>query len=309
MKSVFLLTYLIMGLCVVIGQEQSYSLDELLDAGRQFIQQNLDTNIFENHPEIDEQTAQEWLRRIQSQFNSENVVDLAAFRSAAYRLVPLLESLKATRPYAFWLKSRLDYFDVAEQFRVTIPQPKPEPGRPTPPRVNPTPKQQQTVWNRQIEKKPQPAGSAATVAKLKPLFAAQKVPPQLIWLAEVESGFKPSAVSPAGAAGLFQLMPQTAAAMGLSLKPADERFDPEKSARAAAKYLKYLHDRFKDWQLTLAAYNAGEGRVSNLLKKYKAKSFNGIATHLPTETQLYVPKVEATIRKREGMSLGQLSSR
>ena len=297
------------GLSTVVAQERTLSLDELLDVGRQFIEDNVDTNVLNSLPEIDQTAALEWLRRIEAQFDGEYVVDLAAFRNTAYRLVPLLESLKATRPYAFWLKSRLDYFDAAEQFQKTIPQPKPTPGKPPPPRINPTPKQQQTVWDRQLEKKPQPAGSAETVMKLKPLFSAQKVPPQLVWLAEVESGFKVNAVSPVGAAGLFQLMPQTATAMGLSLKPKDERFDPEKSARAAAKYLKYLHNKFKDWPLALAAYNAGEGRVGNLLKKYKTNSFNGIAIHLPSETQMYVPKIDATIRKREGMSLGQLSSR
>jgi membrane-bound lytic murein transglycosylase D len=134
------------------------------------------------------------------------------------------------------------------------------------------------------------------------------VPTELVWLAEVESSFDPSARSPAGAVGLFQLMPATAKSLDLSLWPWDERRNPEKSARAAAVYLRSLHKRFDDWPLALAAYNAGEGRVSDLLRKRKARSFDAISDALPAETQMYVPKVEATVLKREGRTLAQLKS-
>jgi membrane-bound lytic murein transglycosylase D len=102
-------------------------------------------------------------------------------------------------------------------------------------------------------------------------------------------------------------MPATARSLGLRLFPRDERTNPDKSAEAAAKYLKYLHGRFRDWHLALAAYNAGEGRVRGLLTKHKASSFDSIAVRLPAETQLYVPKVEATIQRREGMALAKLT--
>ncbi len=125
-------------------------------------------------------------------------------------------------------------------------------------------------------------------------------------MAEVESSFNPKARSPVGAAGLFQLMPATAKQNGLSLFPRDERLQPEKNARAAAQYLKYLHGRFGDWRLALAAYNAGEGRVQRLLQKHKARTFDRIATRLPAETQMYVPKIEATLLRREGLSLAAL---
>jgi membrane-bound lytic murein transglycosylase D len=78
------------------------------------------------------------------------------------------------------------------------------------------------------------------VPELKPIFAAQKIPPELVWVAEVESSFDRRAESPAGAAGLFQLMPATAKRFGLSLWPRDQRFQPEPSATASAQYLKYL---------------------------------------------------------------------
>jgi membrane-bound lytic murein transglycosylase D len=109
-----------------------------------------------------------------------------------------------------------------------------------------------------------------------------------------------------GAAGLFQLMPDTAKRYGLRTWPFDQREDPAPSAKAAASYLGYLHEKFKDWRLALAAYNAGEGTVQNLLKRHKAISYDAIASHLPAETQLFVPKVEVTVQKREGLKLSEL---
>jgi membrane-bound lytic murein transglycosylase D len=101
-------------------------------------------------------------------------------------------------------------------------------------------------------------------------------------------------------------MPDTAKRFGLSLWPRDQRLQADRGATASAQYLKYLHDRFKDWRLTLAAYNAGEGTVQKLLDRYKTRSYDSIATHLPAETQLYVPKVEATVLRREGVKLSDL---
>ena len=97
-------------------------------------------------------------------------------------------------------------------------------------------------------------------------------------------------------------MCNTAKAMGLSTFLPDERTDPEKSARAAARYLKQLHGRFGNWALALAAYNAGEGRVSRALAKHNATSFTAIAEQLPAETRMYVPKVCALIATRAGVT-------
>jgi membrane-bound lytic murein transglycosylase D len=144
------------------------------------------------------------------------------------------------------------------------------------------------------------------VPALKPIFAARKVPPQLVWVAEVESAFDRRAESPAGAAGLFQLMPDTARRFGLSLWPRDQRFQAVPSATASADYFKYLYDRFQDWRLAMAAYNAGEGTVQKLLARQKTRSYDAIARHLPAETQMYVPRVEAVLWEREGTRLEQL---
>jgi hypothetical protein len=141
------------------------------------------------------------------------------------------------------------------------------------------------------------------VTRLKPIFLAEGVPAELVWLAEVESGFDTLARSPIGAVGLFQLMPETAKSLGLALAPWDQRLQPERNAHAAARYLKHLHGLFGDWRLAIAAYNGGEGLVGHLLEKHAARRYDEIAEELPTETRTYVPKVEATILRREGVVL------
>jgi membrane-bound lytic murein transglycosylase D len=103
-------------------------------------------------------------------------------------------------------------------------------------------------------------------------------------------------------------MPATAKRFGLSLWPRDQRFQTEPSATASAQYLKYLYGRFKDWRLALAAYNAGEGAVQKLLDRYKTRSYDVIAEHLPAGTQMYVPRIEAILLQREGANLEQLSA-
>ncbi len=134
------------------------------------------------------------------------------------------------------------------------------------------------------------------------------MPAELVWLAEVESGFDARARSPAGAVGMFQLMPATAKQFGLSLWPRDQRRQPDLAARAAAKQLRELHQQFGDWRLAVAAYNCGAGAVQRALERHQAKSYERISTHLPAETQMYVPKVEATILHREGLELEKLKA-
>lgn len=135
--------------------------------------------------------------------------------------------------------------------------------------------------------------------RLKKVFTAAGVPQQWAWMAEVESALNPRARSSAGAVGLFQLMPGTARRFGLNTFITDDRMEPEKSASAAAQYLKILHQEFGCWSLALAAYNAGEGRVREIMKKRKACTFNEVERYLPSETRAYVPKVIAVVAMRE----------
>jgi membrane-bound lytic murein transglycosylase D len=223
-------------------------------------------------------------------------------RETATNLLPVLKQFEETRPYAVWLQTRLDYFDVAEELRREARPDKTRPSR----LPNPSPQAESSVWVRQIRQRPLPPLARDCVPRLKEIFAAEKLPPELVWVAEVESSFDPAARSPSGAVGMFQLMPGTARSLNLSLRPSDERLQTEKSARAAARHLRRLYGRFGDWRLALAAYNAGEGRVGELLQKQKARTFEAIAGRLPAETQLYVPKVEATLREREGVTLAEL---
>jgi membrane-bound lytic murein transglycosylase D len=200
----------------------------------------------------------------------------------------------------------MDYLDVADEIRLTIPPPQAETNQPPQPVPNPPPQKERELWVKKVSGSSWPALAKEYVPELKPVFTAQKVPPDLVWVAEVESGFDRRALSPAGAAGLFQLMPDTAKRFGLSLWPRDQRYQPEPSATASAQYLKYLYDRFKDWRLVLTAYNAGEGTVQKLLDRYKTRSYDDIAEHLPAETQMYVPRIEAVLLQREGVNLEQL---
>ena len=155
-------------------------------------------------------------------------------------------------------------------------------------------------WSKKIARRDPPRRAADVVPRLEAVFRDSGLPPQLVWLAEVESSMDPAAKSPAGAVGLFQLMPATARSLGLATSPKDQRLDPEKNARAAATYLKALHRRFGSWPLALAAYNAGEGKVSGLCRRRGTRAFDDIADALPTETQMYVPRVLETIRARTG---------
>jgi membrane-bound lytic murein transglycosylase D len=124
------------------------------------------------------------------------------------------------------------------------------------------------------------------------------LPQSLAYLAMIESGFNPAAYSPAGASGLWQFIPDTARHYGLRIDSwVDERRDSEKATQAAVSYLDALYKRFGDWQLAVAAYNAGEGKIQRGLEKYKAKNFWDLAAkdYLPLETKRYVPKLIAAI--------------
>jgi membrane-bound lytic murein transglycosylase D len=132
------------------------------------------------------------------------------------------------------------------------------------------------------------------------ILAEEGVPDVLKYLAIAESGLNPHAQSRAQAAGIWQFVARTGRQYGLSVDPwVDERLDPEKSTRAAARHLKDLHDRFGDWQLALAGYNCDPGVVQYHVYQYRqrtgqAPSFWDIYDKLPEETRNYVPLFTAT---------------
>jgi membrane-bound lytic murein transglycosylase D len=297
---------LVFGSSALFGQDQSITLEEAVESANQWAQANLDEDALALLQQADQEKVKQLFADLEKQLHGQYVIDLAALKDAAKAVLPLLESYEETYPYAAWLKTRLEYLEVAEQLRALAPPPETKPGKPVKPIPNPAARKERELWISRLAERPWPPAARGYVKQLKPIFAAQNTPEQLVWIAEVESSFDPRARSPAGAAGLFQLMPATAKRYGLRTWPWDQRLKPEPSAQAAARYLQYLHDRFKDWRLALAAYNAGEGVVQNLLSKHKARTFDAIATHLPAETQMYVPKVEATLLRREGLKLASL---
>lgn len=306
MNNRFVVALLLASPVLTSAQDETVTLPEIIQGAQEWAQENLDTNVLRVLQDTDQQKTQQFLRDLRQRFQGEYIVDLAALRETAEAVLPLLEAHPDTQPYAAWLKSRLDYLQVADEFRLLTPPPKGEPSQPPPPVPNPTPQKEREIWIKKVAARPWPPAAKEFVPRLKPIFIAQKIPPELVWLAEVESSFDSRARSPDGAAGLFQLMPAAAKRFELSLWPRDQRLQAEPSARAAAQYLKLLHDRFGDWRLALAAYNAGEGTVQKLLDRYKTKSYDDIAVHLPAETQFFVPKIEAILLRREGVELAKL---
>src|SRR6185503_9292686 len=132
------------------------------------------------------------------------------------------------------------------------------------------------------------------------VFRAEGLPLDLAYIPLVESAFKPSALSRAKAKGIWQFMRGTALENGLTHDwYIDERAEPEKATRAAAKYLKTLHGMFDgDWHLALASYNGGPGRVQRAVKRSGRSDFwklTATTRYLPRETRDYVPLILAAI--------------
>lgn len=130
------------------------------------------------------------------------------------------------------------------------------------------------------------------------IFQEQGLPQDLVYLPMIESGFNPRAVSPMKAVGLWQFIEGTARRYGLKVNEwVDERRDPEKSTKAAARYLKDLYGQFGCWYLAAAGYNAGENRVEGVVNRHDTRDFWVMAQNhlLPQETCNYVPQLIAAV--------------
>lgn len=123
------------------------------------------------------------------------------------------------------------------------------------------------------------------------IFNRHDVPEELKAMAVIESFLNPTAVSRAGAKGMWQFMYSTAKLYGLHIDSfVDERMDPVKSAHAAAEYLKDAYNIFGDWNLAIASYNCGAGNVNKAIRRSGGKrAFWDIYPYLPRETRGYVP--------------------
>ncbi|MFQ5911842.1 MAG: LysM peptidoglycan-binding domain-containing protein [Nitrospinota bacterium] len=128
------------------------------------------------------------------------------------------------------------------------------------------------------------------------ILREEGVPEDLIYVALIESGYNPKAYSWAGASGIWQFMRSTARRYGLLVNWwIDERRNPVKSTRAAARYFKELHATFQSWHLAQAGYNAGQGRIQRGLRRLRRKDFWTLAKtrYISRETRNFVPKFVA----------------
>lgn len=138
---------------------------------------------------------------------------------------------------------------------------------------------------------------ATYMPMIQTVFREEGLPLDLTFVPLVESAFKTSALSRASARGVWQFMRPTGKENGLAHDwYVDERADPEKATRAAAKYLKTLYGMFDDWHLALASYNGGPGRVQRAVRRSGIDDFwrlTATSRHLPRETRDYVPMILA----------------
>jgi membrane-bound lytic murein transglycosylase D len=129
------------------------------------------------------------------------------------------------------------------------------------------------------------------------IFREEGVPENMAWLGQVESTWKPTALSWAAASGLWQFIPGTGSRFGLQRTAyVDERNSFDEATRASARYLKFLAARYNgNWELAMAAYNSGEGNVDRAIRRSGSMNFWSSYQYLPQETRNYVPNILATI--------------
>lgn len=125
---------------------------------------------------------------------------------------------------------------------------------------------------------------------IEPILAKYDIPDDFRYVPLAESALQPKAVSRAGAAGYWQLMPGTARALGLKVSGrTDERFNVHKATEAACRYLRSLYNQLGSWSLVAAAYNAGPGFLKNQLKRHAHRDYYRMS--LPRETRYYLYRV------------------
>lgn len=292
------------------SEEQALTPDQLYEVGKTLFDEFAPPEIKQQYEFPSKEQWDEFAGKLQRALEGDSLEELPAYEPQARAALVALRTLPGYEDYATWLEERLDLIETA---RVAVEPQLPPPTAPPPAAPIPGPPAPRRfampyydLWIQRLRGRALPSNASALIPGLRAAFAAEGVPAELAWMAEVESTFNPNARSPAGAKGLFQLMPGTAKSLGLSTSMPDERADPGKSARAAARWLRGLHAQFGDWPLALAAYNAGAGRVSRTLTAKRATAFSEISPALPAETRLYVPKVLATIALRTGVSPDRL---
>jgi len=165
------------------------------------------------------------------------------------------------------------------------------------------------AWERRLRSRPYRNDTrqtlrrgAAYLPRLRRILQESGVPPSLALLPAVESSFHPEARGKNDDRGLWQLRGATARRFGLVVtSERDDRLHPDHSTRAAARYLRLLHRRYRDWPTALAAYNAGERRIDRARARRPAASFWELASSGQLPSRDYVPRFLAVVRLSEGV--------
>ncbi len=213
------------------------------------------------------------------------------------------------------LKERLDYRPaIANAFSHAIAiapfakkssSPKKEQFPPIPREEN-TPRVRAFIRKYAYDQRDTTRAYLATIEPYLPMLKKEArdngLPEEISYLVMLESGADPEARSPANALGMWQFMPATARSYGLRVdKWVDERLDPQKSTRAAMRYLKDLYGVFGCWRLAISAYNSGENKLNKVLRQEDAEEYYEISSspRLKRETKEFFPKflALATIAK------------
>jgi membrane-bound lytic murein transglycosylase D len=299
--------------------DQAQGGEDLYSSAKQLFDQYAPPEVKQQYDFPSREQFNQFLVKLQAALDGGSLGELAQYAPQAHQVLAVLRTMPDQADLADWLQSRLDEVDEAQAIASEAPSPAPAPVRVPGPAVvippvsvgeAPAPARVDIPyydrWVEKLRDRPEPSRAAALMPVLRRAFSEEGVPPELAWLAEVESTMNPSARSPAGARGLFQLKAETARGLGLSTFLPDERTDPAKSAHAAARNLGALGRKFGSWPLAIAAYNAGEGRVGRILAARHADSFAAIASSLPAGTRMYVPKVCALVAVRTGVTPDRL---
>ncbi len=272
------------------SQKEAEPLEDLLETGRALWDHDAPDRVQEHYAFPSPQEIEPLLSDLE--LEDETTAELARNAKNAREALEVLREYEGGDAIADWLEPRIDFFEAAEEIEASSVV------------VDPNlPQFTRGYWDRVLASRKPPKRAEQYVPLFRQAFSQMGIPTELIWISEVESSMNPNAKSPVGALGPFQFMPETAERFGLSLESPDERTDPKKSAVAADLYVRSLYRQFGSWPLVLAAYNAGEGRVSRALAKLKATTFEDVSCILPAETRMYVPKVLATVALRESVEL------
>jgi hypothetical protein len=167
------------------------------------------------------------------------------------------------------------------------------------------------TWERRLRSRALAADTRRSIERgrvhlpaVRRILADAGLPPSLALLPVLESGYHRDARGRLDEVGLWQLRRATARRFGLKVRRRDDqRLDPHHSTRAAARYLRALHRRYRDWPLALAAYNAGERRVDRALARRRGADFWELSQQgrLPRGSREYVPRFLAVVRIVEGV--------